>query len=226
MRTSGNFPASKSESPEIKISSDLIGVWCDRARECPTIVVPRCLGSDGVVVESVQVDDNRIRTVHVGTDWTWVGVCPQCTVRTRTSPRPGSPKSFSDSCLPAPTAAECATRSMLHWPQPRQSTPPRTVGLHPPSTASHTQSAPAPLLTLRRVGVRPGVPGAAVRPRAAPTVRPTWVIRWSASSGLRARPAVVQIGGDDAALHGAVFDYAFRAVATACGATVGFLLVG
>ncbi len=42
-------------------------------------------GLDGVVVESKQADDDRIRTVHVGTDWTWVGVCPQCTVRSRRS---------------------------------------------------------------------------------------------------------------------------------------------
>ena len=34
------------------------------------------LGLDGVVVESVQIDDDRIRTVHVGTDRTWVEVCP------------------------------------------------------------------------------------------------------------------------------------------------------
>jgi len=43
------------------------------------------LGLDGVVVESVQIDDDRIRTVHVGTDRPWVGVCPQCTVRSRRS---------------------------------------------------------------------------------------------------------------------------------------------
>ena len=45
------------------------------------------LGLDGVVVESVQIDEDRIRTVHVGTDRAWVGVCPQCTVRSRRSKR-------------------------------------------------------------------------------------------------------------------------------------------
>ena len=33
--------------------------------------------------------------------------------------------------------------------KPRQPTPPRTVGLHPPITASHTQPAPMPLLTTK-----------------------------------------------------------------------------
>ena len=36
------------------------------------------LGLDGVVVESVQIDDDRTRTVHVLTGPDWVGVCPGC----------------------------------------------------------------------------------------------------------------------------------------------------
>ena len=37
----------------------------------------------------------------------------------------------------------------VRLPQPRQPTPPRTVGLHPPITAGHTQPAPMPLLTAK-----------------------------------------------------------------------------
>jgi hypothetical protein len=36
------------------------------------------LGLDGVVVDSVQIDDDRTRTVHVLTGPDWVGVCPEC----------------------------------------------------------------------------------------------------------------------------------------------------
>ena len=36
------------------------------------------LGLDGVVVDSVHIDDDRIRTVYVLTGPNWVGVCPQC----------------------------------------------------------------------------------------------------------------------------------------------------
>jgi hypothetical protein len=36
------------------------------------------LGLDGVVVDSVHIDDDRIRTVYVQTGPDWVGVCPQC----------------------------------------------------------------------------------------------------------------------------------------------------
>ena len=37
----------------------------------------------------------------------------------------------------------------VRLPRPRQPTPPRTVGLHPPITAGHTQSAPMPMLTAK-----------------------------------------------------------------------------
>ncbi len=43
------------------------------------------LGLDGVVVDSVQIDDDRIRTVHVLTGPDWVGVCPQCRGRSSRS---------------------------------------------------------------------------------------------------------------------------------------------
>ena len=36
------------------------------------------LGLDGVVADSVHIDDDRIRTVLVLTGPEWVGVCPQC----------------------------------------------------------------------------------------------------------------------------------------------------
>jgi transposase len=41
------------------------------------------LGLDGITVESVQVDDNGVRIVHVGTAAQWVGICLHC--RTRSS---------------------------------------------------------------------------------------------------------------------------------------------
>jgi hypothetical protein len=37
----------------------------------------------------------------------------------------------------------------VRLPQPREPTPPRTVGLHPPITAGHTQQALMPLLTAK-----------------------------------------------------------------------------
>ena len=43
------------------------------------------LGLDGVVVDSVQIDDDRTRTVHVLTGPDWVGVCPQCRGRSSRS---------------------------------------------------------------------------------------------------------------------------------------------
>jgi transposase len=36
------------------------------------------LGLDGITVESVSVDDDQVRTVHVGTAAEWVGICPDC----------------------------------------------------------------------------------------------------------------------------------------------------
>lgn len=39
------------------------------------------LGLDGVVVESVQIGDDEIRTVHLRTDSRWVGMCPECGIR-------------------------------------------------------------------------------------------------------------------------------------------------
>ena len=43
------------------------------------------LGLDGIVVESVHVDVDRTRTIHVLTAVDWVGVCPGCTVRSSRS---------------------------------------------------------------------------------------------------------------------------------------------
>jgi transposase len=43
------------------------------------------LGLDGVVVDSVHIDDDRTRTVHVLTGPDWVGVCPQCRGRSSRS---------------------------------------------------------------------------------------------------------------------------------------------
>lgn len=43
------------------------------------------LGLDGVVVESVHVDVDRTRTIHVLTALEWVGVCPDCTSRSSRS---------------------------------------------------------------------------------------------------------------------------------------------
>jgi hypothetical protein len=43
------------------------------------------LGLDGVVVESVHVDVDRTRTIHVLTAVDWVGVCPGCTARSSRS---------------------------------------------------------------------------------------------------------------------------------------------
>jgi len=43
------------------------------------------LGLDGVVVESVHVDVDRTRTIHVLTALDWVGVCPGCTARSSRS---------------------------------------------------------------------------------------------------------------------------------------------
>ena len=43
------------------------------------------LGLDGVVVDSVQIDDDRTRTVHVLTGPDWVGVCPECRGRSSRS---------------------------------------------------------------------------------------------------------------------------------------------
>ena len=43
------------------------------------------LGLDGMVVESVDLDDDGSRTVHLGTDPVGVGICPGCGVRSRRS---------------------------------------------------------------------------------------------------------------------------------------------
>jgi transposase len=43
------------------------------------------LGLDGVVVDLVQIDVDRTRTVYVLTAVDWVGVCPGCTVRSSRS---------------------------------------------------------------------------------------------------------------------------------------------
>jgi transposase len=43
------------------------------------------LGLDGLIVESVTVDENGNRTVHVSTAEEWVGVCPQCGTRSSRS---------------------------------------------------------------------------------------------------------------------------------------------
>ncbi|MCW2626461.1 ISL3 family transposase [Mycobacterium sp.] len=43
------------------------------------------LGLVGVVVESVHVDEDRIRTVHVRTAADWVGLCPGCSARSTRS---------------------------------------------------------------------------------------------------------------------------------------------
>lgn len=43
------------------------------------------LGLDGVVVESVHVDVDRTRTIHVLTAVEWVGVCPGCAARSSRS---------------------------------------------------------------------------------------------------------------------------------------------
>jgi hypothetical protein len=43
------------------------------------------LGLVGVVVESVHVDEDRIRTVHVRTAADWVGRCPGCSARSTRS---------------------------------------------------------------------------------------------------------------------------------------------
>jgi len=43
------------------------------------------LGLDGVVVESVHIDVDRTRTIHVATAGQWVGVCPGCAGRSSRS---------------------------------------------------------------------------------------------------------------------------------------------
>lgn len=43
------------------------------------------LGLDGVVVESVTVEQDQTRTVHIGTADEWIGVCPQCSTRSSRS---------------------------------------------------------------------------------------------------------------------------------------------
>jgi len=43
------------------------------------------LGLDGVVVESVTIDEDGARTVHVGTADEWTGVCPECGTRSARS---------------------------------------------------------------------------------------------------------------------------------------------
>jgi len=43
------------------------------------------LGLDGVVVESVHIDVDRTRTIHVLTAGQWVGVCPGCAGRSSRS---------------------------------------------------------------------------------------------------------------------------------------------
>jgi len=43
------------------------------------------LGLDGVVVESVTLDDKDTRTVHIGTAQEWVGRCPECGTRSSRS---------------------------------------------------------------------------------------------------------------------------------------------
>lgn len=45
----------------------------------------RLLGLEGITVESVQVHDDRVRTVHVRTAARWVGVCPGCEARSSRS---------------------------------------------------------------------------------------------------------------------------------------------
>ena len=43
------------------------------------------LGLDGVVVESVTINDEHTRTVHVRTVAEWIGRCPQCDTRSSRS---------------------------------------------------------------------------------------------------------------------------------------------
>ena len=43
------------------------------------------LGLDGVVVESVTINDEHTRTVHVRTAAEWIGRCPQCDTRSSRS---------------------------------------------------------------------------------------------------------------------------------------------
>ena len=45
----------------------------------------RLLGLDGIVVESVAIDVDRTRTIHVLTAGQWVGVCPGCAGRSSRS---------------------------------------------------------------------------------------------------------------------------------------------
>ncbi len=47
------------------------------ARACPQSG-SLLLGLDGITVESVEIDEDRTRTVHVLTAADWVGMCPGC----------------------------------------------------------------------------------------------------------------------------------------------------